>query len=156
MKTRNSLATNTRAAAVAMLNARLADSIDMALAAKQAHWNVRGPQFIAVHEMLDKLRKALDGHVDTIAERATALGGIALGTTQSAAGSTLAPYPTEIHAIPDHLAALGERMAKLGGAVRANIGEAADAGDAATADIFTGVSRDIDKWLWFIEAHQPT
>ena len=156
MRTRNTLDSNARATAIALLNARVADTIDLALATKQAHWNVRGPQFIAVHEMLDTLRTALDGHVDTMAERVTALGGEARGTTQDASHSTLPPYPTGIHAIPDHLTALAERLAALGGAVRRNIDEADEAGDADTADIFTGVSRDLDKWLWFVEAHLPT
>lgn len=157
MRTHNTLDTNAKTASITLLNARLADTIDMALAAKQAHWNVRGPQFIAVHEMLDKLRAALDTHVDTMAERVTALGGVALGTAQTTAKATkLKAYPTNIHAIPDHLGALAERMAQLGGAVRTNIDEADEAGDAATADILTAASRDLDKWLWFIEAHQPT
>jgi starvation-inducible DNA-binding protein len=156
MRTRNTLDSNVRSASAALLNARLADAIDLALAAKQAHWNVRGAQFIAVHEMLDTLRTALDGHVDTMAERVTALGGEALGTTQATAmATTLPPYPTGIHAIEDHLAALADRLAAFGGAVRGNIDEADEAGDADTADIFTGVSRDIDKWLWFVESHLP-
>jgi starvation-inducible DNA-binding protein len=156
MLTRNSLDSDARSAAISLLNARVADTIDLALAAKQAHWNIRGPSFIGVHEMLDKLRATLDQHVDTMAERVSALGGIARGTTQDAAESTLPPYPTDIRAIPDHLSALAERIAALGGAVRENIDDADDAGDADTADIFTAVSRDLDKWLWFIEAHQPT
>lgn len=155
MFTRNTLESNARNAAIGLLNARVADTIDLALAAKQAHWNIRGPSFIGVHEMLDKLRSDLDEHIDVMAERVSALGGIARGTTQDAANSTLAPHPTDIRAIPDHLAALAERIAALGGAVRRNIDEAEEAGDADTADIFTAVSRDIDKWLWFIEAHQP-
>ena len=157
MRTRNTLDSNAKTASIALLNARLADTIDMALAAKQAHWNVRGPQFIAVHEMLDKLRVVLDAHVDTMAERITALGGVALGTAQTTVKATkLKPYPINIHAVPDHLGALAERMAQLGGAVRTNIDEADEAGDAATADILTNASRDLDKWLWFIEAHLPT
>ena len=156
MLTRNSLDSDARSAAISLLNARVADTIDLALAAKQAHWNIRGPSFIGVHEMLDKLRADLDRHVDTMAERVSALGGIARGTTQYAAESILPPYPTEIRAIPEHLSALAERLATLGGAVRDNIDDADDAGDADTADIFTNVSRDLDKWLWFIEAHQPT
>ena len=155
MQTRNTLESNARSASVALLNTRLADTIDLALAAKQAHWNVRGPGFIAVHEMLDQLRTTLDTQVDTLAERVSALGEIARGTTQDAGRSTLPPYPAEIRAVPEHLAALAERLAALGDAVRKNIDEADEAGDAATADIFTALSRDLDKWLWFIEAHQP-
>lgn len=153
-KTKNDLPTNARAVAIELLNARVADGIDLALATKQAHWNLRGPQFIAVHEMLDGFRAELDGHVDTMAERAVQLGGIALGTTQAVAkASKLAAYPTGIHAIPDHLAALIERYGQLANAVRANIDQASEAGDADTADIFTGVSRSLDKALWFLEAH---
>ena len=155
MHTRNTLDSNARSVAISLLNACVADTIDLALATKQAHWNLRGPSFIGVHEMLDKLRTDLDDHIDVMAERVSALGGIARGTTQDAARSTLPPYPTEIRNIPDHLAALAERLAALGGTARRGIEEAEEAGDADTADIFTAVSRDLDKWLWFIEAHQP-
>ncbi|MBN8889055.1 MAG: DNA starvation/stationary phase protection protein Dps [Rhodospirillales bacterium 70-18] len=155
MKTLNALDSNIRTAAISLLNARVADTIDLALATKQAHWNLRGPQFIAVHEMLDTLRTELDDYVDTMAERVTALGGTALGTLQvTAKVSSLTAYPTNIHAIPDHLKALSERLAALGTAVRTNIDEATEAGDAGTADLFTGMSRGLDKWLWFLEAHQ--
>lgn len=154
MKTSNDLASNIRTSSVGLLNARLADTIDLALATKQAHWNVRGPQFIAVHKMLDVLRADLDGYVDTMAERATALGGVAMGTVQTTAkASTLTAYPTNIHAVSDHLKALAERTAAVGNAMRKNIDEVEEAGDAATADVFTEVSRGLDKWLWMIEAH---
>jgi starvation-inducible DNA-binding protein len=153
-ETHNSLASNTRTVSIRLLNARLADSIDLALATKQAHWNLRGPQFIAVHEMLDGLRATLDGHVDTLAERVAQLGGVALGTTQSvAAASTLQAYPTGISQVREHLASLIERYAHVANTVRAAIDEADGAGDAATADIFTAYSRDLDKALWFLEAH---
>lgn len=154
MKTSNALASNIRTGSVGLLNARVADAIDLALATKQAHWNLRGPQFIAVHKMLDVLRADLDGYVDTMAERATALGGVALGTVQTVAkASTLTAYPTTIHAVPEHLKALAERTAATGNAVRKNIDEADEAGDAATADVFTEVARGLDKWLWMIESH---
>jgi starvation-inducible DNA-binding protein len=152
--TKNDLKSNAKQVAIELLNARVADGIDLALVTKQAHWNLKGPQFIAVHEMLDGFRDELDEHVDTMAERVTQLGGTALGTTQVVAkGTTLAPYPTDIYAIKDHLAALIDRYAALANAVRKNIDDAAEAGDADTADIFTGVSRGLDKALWFLEAH---
>jgi len=154
LKTGNDLDSNTRTLIVDLLNARLADSIDLALAAKQAHWNLRGLQFIAVHEMIDEFRTDIDGHVDTIAERIAQLGGTALGTSQAVAKSTtLVPYPTDIHKIEDHLAALIERFGQAAHLIRTALDDADDAGDAGTADIFTAFSRMLDKSLWFLEAH---
>jgi len=152
--TRNNLKSNAKKVSIELLNARLADGIDLALLTKQAHWNVKGPQFIAVHEMLDGFRTTLDGHVDTMAERAVQLGGEALGALQTVAEkTTLAPYPTGIFKTKDHLAALIERYGAAANSVRAAIDEADEAGDADTADIFTAFSRDLDKALWFLEAH---
>ena len=153
-RTKNDLPDNAKKVAIELLNARLADGIDLALLTKQAHWNLKGPQFIAVHEMLDGFRKQIDVHVDTIAERVAQLGGTALGTTQAVAKSTtLPPYPTDIYAVKDHLHALIEHYGAVANAVRKSIDEADEAGDPDTADIFTQVSRDLDKSLWFLEAH---
>ena len=103
-ETRNDLKSNTRKTSVEVLNARLADAIDLALLTKQAHWNLKGPRFIMIHEMLDGFRTDLDEHVDTIAERAVQLGGTALGTSQTVVRtSTLDPYPTNIYSVQDHL-----------------------------------------------------
>jgi starvation-inducible DNA-binding protein len=154
LHTANGVDSNARATAIDLLNARLADAIDLALIVKQAHWNVRGREFIAVHEMLDKFRDDIDGYADTIAERVSQLGAIALGTSQVVAGSSrLAAYPTDITAIEAHLTALRERTAVLANQIRHDIDTAAEAGEADTADIFTEVSRGLDKWLWFVEAH---
>ena len=153
-KTKNDLPSNTKATVIGLLNEALASVVDLALITKQAHWNLKGPQFIAVHELLDNFRKLLDKHSDTIAERAVQLGGTALGTTQSvAATSKLKAYPTDIYKIHDHLAELIERYGDVANLVRKSIDEADDAGDANTADIFTAASRDLDKSLWFLEAH---
>jgi starvation-inducible DNA-binding protein len=152
--THNDLPANTKAVSISTLNARLADAIDLALLTKQAHWNIKGPNFIALHEMIDGFRTELDEHVDTMAERVVQLGGTALGTTQAVAGSTtLAPYPTDIYLSKDHLAALIERYSKLASSGRAAIDVTAEAGDADTADLFTAFSRALDKQLWFLEAH---
>jgi starvation-inducible DNA-binding protein len=152
--TGNDLNSNSKAVAIELLNARLADGIDLALLTKQAHWNIKGPQFIALHEMIDGFRTEIDGHVDTMAERVVQLGGTALGTTQAvSAASTLAAYPTNIHKSDDHLKALIARYSKAANLVRAAIDEADEAGDADTADIFTAYSRALDKALWFLEAH---
>lgn len=154
LTSRIELKSNTKTAVIDLLNARLAEAIDLALLTKQAHWNLKGPQFIAVHEMLDGFRTELDLHVDTIAERVAQLGGLALGTTQAVASTTsLKPYPTDITRIQDHLAALTERYALTANAVRGAIDDADDKGDADSADILTAYSRALDKALWFLEAH---
>ena len=153
-KSHNDLSANAKAVSIGILNARLADSIDLALLTKQAHWNIKGPNFIALHEMIDGFRTELDDHVDTMAERVVQLGGTALGTTQTVAKATmLSAYPTDIYASKDHLAALIERYGKVANAVRGAIAATGGAGDADTADLFTAYSRALDKALWFLEAH---
>jgi starvation-inducible DNA-binding protein len=158
-QTRNHTPSNAKTASIELLNARLADGIDLALATKQAHWNLKGPQFIGIHLMLDTFRTDQDEWNDTMAERVAQLGGTALGTSQIVAASSKLPaYPTDVYAIADHLAALIDRYADFGNALRENIDQTAEAGDADTADLFTEVSRGIDKQLWFLEAHvqEPT
>jgi len=153
-KTRNDLPSNTKTTIIDIANTALAAIIDLALATKQAHWNLKGPQFIAVHEMLDGFRAQLDTHSDTVAERVVQLGGTALGSLQATAEATsLKAYPVDIYAIGDHLAALIERYGQVANLVRKSIDESDEAGDATTADIFTAASRDLDKALWFLEAH---
>ncbi len=148
------LKSNAKSAVIDVLNARLADSIDLALAIKQAHWNLKGPNFIAVHEMLDPMRAAVDTHVDVIAERIAQLDGTPLGTSQVVAKATnLDAYPTDIKKVPDHLAALADRFAKLANQVREDIDTTDEAGDADAADILTAFSRELDKDLWFIKSH---
>ena len=152
--TRNNLSDNARQVAFELLNGRLADGLDLALITKQAHWNLKGLQFIGVHEMLDGFRSEQDDWNDKMAERAVQLGGTAYGTTQTiGAHSQLSPYPIDIYAIQDHLAALIDRYAVVANAVRSSIDDADEAGDADTADLFTEVSRGLDKQLWFLEAH---
>lgn len=154
-KTENNLTDNTKKASIALLNLRVAEIIDLALATKQAHWNMRGKQFIAVHEMVDGFRTQLDGHTDIMAERVAQLGGVVLGTVQDVAKtSKLPPYPTNIHKVTEHLEALITRYGTTANNIRKAIDEADEAGDANTADIFTQVSRDLDKALWFLEAHK--
>ena len=158
-RTRNNLPSNAKSVSIDLLNARLADGIDLALATKQAHWNLKGPQFIGIHLMLDGFRTDQDEWNDTMAERAVQLGGTALGTTQTVGSMTkLAPYPTDTYAVADHLAALIDRFGTYANALHESIDQADEAGDADAADIFTEVSRGIDKQLWFLEAHvqEPT
>ena len=158
-ETRNDTKSNAKRVSLDTLQARLADGIDLALVTKQAHWNLKGPQFIGVHEMLDGFRDEMDDYNDKVAERITQLGGTARGTVQAVAKETgLAPYPLDTYAVADHLAALIDRYAVYANAVRQNIEDTDDAGDAGTADLFTEVSRGLDKALWFLEAHvqEPT
>jgi starvation-inducible DNA-binding protein len=157
--TRNTIDSNARNVAISLLNARLADGLDLALITKQAHWNLKGPQFIGIHLMLDGFRDLQDDWTDKMAERITALGGTAYGTTQDITkNSQLQPYPTDIYRIADHLAALIDRYAAFANSVRTSIDEADEAGDPDTADLFTEISRGLDKQLWFLEAHvqEPT
>lgn len=152
--TRNDLPDNTRKAMAELLNARLADTLDLKLAVKQAHWNVKGPDFIALHELFDEIAARVDTQADDIAERAVALGGVAHGTAQNVAKrSKLVPYPDSLTGGRPHVEALADRIASLGKLVREAINQADEAGDKDTADLFTGQSRALDKDLWFIEAH---
>ncbi len=153
-KTKIDIAQDKRETLVEILNARLADAVDLQSQAKQAHWNVKGMNFIALHELFDQVATEATAHVDTIAERITTLGGTALGTVRVAAQkSSLSEYPLEITDGGAHVEALSNALAEFGKRVRQNIDEANNLGDADTGDLFTEVSRGIDKMLWFVEAH---
>jgi starvation-inducible DNA-binding protein len=153
-KTRNDLPKPTRVQMIELLNMRLADAIDLYNQVKQAHWNVKGMQFIALHELFDKICEAVEDGVDELAERAVQLGGVAEGTVQAVVKrTTLAPYPLELKAGRDHVDRLAKALAAYGKSLRAAIQTAADAGDADTSDLFTQLSRAADKQLWFVEAH---
>lgn len=139
---------------IPLLNQQLADVSDLYSQAKQAHWNVKGAQFFPLHELFDKLAVQLQEFADLIAERATALGGTALGTVRmSAAASRLPEYPVDDNASMSTVGTLVARFATLAGSTRGAIEAATTAGDADTADLFTEVSRGLDKSLWFLEAH---
>ena len=152
--TKNDVAESVRSKVVALLNSRLADCIDLQTQTKQAHWNVKGPEFVALHKLFDEINDDVEEYVDTIAERAVQLGGTAEGTARVvAAKSTLPEYPLTITTGRDHVAALANALAMFGKSTRQAISQSDEFGDADTADIFTGVSRGIDKWLWMVEAH---
>jgi len=153
-ETRNDLGQEARRKMVDLLNQHLADTFDLLSQTKQAHWNVKGPHFIGLHELFDVFAAGLVGYVDMIAERCTALGGYAMGTARMAsANSSLDEYPTSVIRDMDHVKALADRYATVAQNVREAIDEADEAGDKDTADMFTEISRDLDKWLWFLEAH---
>ena len=153
-ETRNDLAAGIRTKVVRLLNERLADAIDLTTQVKHAHWNVKGPNFIALHELFDDVAENVEEHVDTIAERATALGGTAHGTLAAVARATsLRPYPQNVSEGMAHVKALATVLAEFGARVRAAIDDSTALKDADSADLFTGISREVDKDLWFLEAH---
>jgi starvation-inducible DNA-binding protein len=152
--TRNTLSEETRIRSVDLLNNSLAAAIDLQAQIKQAHWNVRGPSFIAIHELFDTVYEAASGAMDMIAERAAALGGTAMGTVQVASErSVLIPYPLGIANEAAHLAAVSSALAAFGEMMRNGIGSANQAGDDVTADLFTQLARDFDQHLWKVESH---
>lgn len=139
---------------IPMLNQHLADLFDLMSQTKQAHWNVKGPHFHALHLLFDTFAEGLESYVDTVAERITAMGGYANGTARMAAGhSRIKEFPTDILAGKDMLKALVERYAAVGNGVREGIDTSDKAGDAATSDMLIDIQRDLDQWLWFLEAH---
>jgi starvation-inducible DNA-binding protein len=138
----------------ALMNQRLADAVDLQMQMKQAHWNVKGPHFIGLHELFDQIDEAVEGYVDLIAERIAQLGGIAEGTVRVAAErSRLEEYPLDIADGHAHVEAVSKALSTFGHEARNTIDQADDLDDAGTADMFTEISRGIDKWLWFVEAH---
>jgi len=153
--TRNSLSEKIRIEISALLQERLSDSIDLMMQAKQAHWNVKGPHFIALHELFDKVYADTGRYVDLIAERIVQLGGTAQGTVRAAAKqSSLPEYPLDISSGKKHVAELAHAIAFYGEQVRKGIALATELEDADSADILTEVSRGSDMNLWFVEAHE--
>jgi starvation-inducible DNA-binding protein len=139
---------------IELLNAQLADTFDMFSLAKQAHWNVKGPQFFQLHELFDLIAEGLLPYVDMIAERVTALGGLAMGTARMAAGATrLDAYPVDVVESMPTVRVIADQMAKLAASTRQAADKAEELEDMDTNDLFIEVSRDLDKWLWFLEAH---
>jgi len=149
--TRNSLPLDVRKKSIDLLNQALADLIDLQSQTKQAHWNVKGMQFIALHELFDMLSASLIAHIDTVAERATALGGSVSGTVRMAAASSELPEFPSVTDGKSVVEAVSDRFSIAGAGVRAAIDAASK--DADTVDVFTEISRDLDKLLWFLEAH---
>ena len=152
--TKNSLPEKVRIQISGMLQDHLANSIDLVSHAKQAHWNVKGPGFVALHQLFDEVAEHSEAYVDLIAERIVQLGGIAEGTLKSASKrSQLPDYSVSLAAGHQHIHALSYSLASYGESVRGAIGLADELSDRDTADILTQISREVDKYLWFVEAH---
>jgi starvation-inducible DNA-binding protein len=153
-RTRIDLPADVRQQACTLLNQRLADCIDLQTHCKQAHWNVKGVNFIALHELFDDINEDVEGYVDLLAERVVQLGGVAEGTLrQAAARTTLAAYPPDTTDAGQHLDALAAALAAFGSSTRRGIDAFSSLDDAVSADILTEIVRGTDKWLWFVEAH---
>src|SRR5256886_2099645 len=153
--TKNDLPEKARVEVIGLLNQRLAEAIDLQTQCKQAHWNVKGPTFIALHKLFDDINEDVEEYVDLIAERVVQLGGIAEGTASIVVDrSTLLDYPVGISSGAEHVAALSDALSQFGRTARIGIEEMNELEDAGSADLLTDISRGIDKWLWFVEAHQ--
>jgi starvation-inducible DNA-binding protein len=153
-ETSNDLSSTTRGSVIELLNEHLADAIDLQLQAKQAHWNIKGPNFVGLHELFDKVAAQASEYADEIAERAVALGGVARGTVQVVSRqSQLREYPLEVGDWRAHVGGMQDALATFGRGARKAIDDATALNDADTADLFTEISRGVDKSLWMVEAH---
>ncbi len=151
------LTDNAREASINHLNIALATSIQLQLAVKQAHWNIKGPSFIGIHELLDDVHTRMGEHVDTIAERCVILGGTADGTLEGVEkNGKLDPYPRDAVHQDKHIDALKSRMVQFAGIIHDSLKEVGELGDEETADLFNGVSRGVSKDAWFIGAHHTS
>jgi starvation-inducible DNA-binding protein len=152
--TRNDVPAAARKKVIALLDQLVADSSDLRSQVKHAHWNVKGPNFIALHKLFDELAHELGESIDELAERATALGGVIHGTTRMAAhASRLPEFPAGAFAGDPVLRALADRYAALAESTRKGIDSAEEAEDKTTADLLTQATAALDKGLWFLEAH---
>jgi len=149
--------TTQAATLIALLNQLLANTLDFKLSAKQAHWNTKGANFIALHELFDKVSAQVDEYADMLAERAVQLGGLAQGSLATVAEQSVLPvYPVDLHEGSDHIRALSGLIGMLADAHRQAINTSANAGDMVTADLFTEITRGLDKLHWFIRSHLNT
>ncbi|KQI70149.1 DNA-binding protein [Loktanella sp. 3ANDIMAR09] len=144
----------TREKVINILNDNLVEMQALNMAVKQAHWNLKGPGFIGVHELLDDVAARLRDGIDTIAERTVILGGYARGTLEVAADKAkMTAYPVELTDLKDHVAELKSRFLSVGEQIRAAASAAEEAGDGDTEDLFVEISRTLDKDAWFIGAN---
>ncbi len=152
--TKNTLSETVRQNVVTILNQQLSNLLDLQMQAKQAHWNVRGPHFIGLHELFDMIHNEVREFVDEVAERIAALGGVAIGTVQEVGNKTkLPPYDVNAVSCKHHVDLLSTALATTSDGTRKSIDALEEAGDTVSADLMTGMTRDLDQKLWFVEAH---
>jgi starvation-inducible DNA-binding protein len=152
--TRNDLPVRTREQVARLLQGRLLDAVDLYLHAKNSHWNVKGRTFIALHELFDKVASEAEGYADLLAERAVQVGGTPDGSASAvAAESTLRFEPASFPEESEHVRAVADALSMFGIAVRAGIDRCTELGDLGTADLFTEITRGVDKLTWFVESH---
>jgi starvation-inducible DNA-binding protein len=153
-QTANELPQDARIELSILLNQKLANAIDLQLQLKQAHWNVKGPSFIGLHKLFDKIHESVGEYVDLIAERIVQLGAVAEGTIRLAAQkSQLEEYPTQLSDGMSHAAAISNCLSGFAHGIRLSINESEELNDPTTVDILTEILRGIEQWLWFVEAH---
>jgi starvation-inducible DNA-binding protein len=139
---------------VEILNQRLAETIDLALQAKQAHWNVKGPNFRSLHKLFDTVAEGALESSDHLAERLVQLGGIAEGTVEAVMDrSRLQAYPHLITEEVDHIEALSNSIAFCAKFMRESIDAVAKCGDIASSDLLIKGTQQLDQYLWMVEAH---
>ena len=152
--TRNDLPEASRREAIRLLNQRLADCVALQSQCLQAHWNVRGMSFAALHLLFEQIAADVAECADLVAERVVQLGGLAEGTVAvAAARATLEPYPLAITSGAEHAAAVASAIAAFARTTRVGIEEMTELRDAVSADILTDVTRRMDRRLWMVEAH---
>ncbi len=152
--TRSDIPLEVRLKAIDTLGLTLANCADLKSHVKQAHWNVKGLEFMALHKLFDEFAEGLEGYVDAFAERIVMLGGTAMGTVRMAAATTTLPeFPTQPPDGMSYVAALAERFALFAKNLRDGAIQLETDGDPTTANFYLEVAYQIDKWLWFIEAH---
>jgi starvation-inducible DNA-binding protein len=152
--TKNTLSETVRQNVVTILNQQLVNLLDLQLQTKQAHWNVRGPHFIGLHELFDKINDEVREFVDEVAERVSALGGVALGTVQEVNSKTkLKAYDINAVSCRQHIELLSTALATTSDGTRKSVDALDEAGDKISSDLMTGITAGLDQKLWFVEAH---
>ena len=152
---KNILPTEQQSKMIELLNRRLADAIDLQLQSRQAYWNVKGPNFIALRELFDKVAEGVEEDANLIAGRIVQLGGMAEGTMHAVSmRSSLDGYLLATTDGNGHILALSSTLIAFGKVVRYASEQATELKDTDTADIFTEIARGIDIWIWFVETSQ--